>query len=215
MSHEKEIGLVLTDFVKVYNHFEKPASVEEGLYIMNGGWCGVVASMCAYVAKARFNIEDINICSNALHIYIGYKGKDYDTLYPGGYNATKEWLLKEVGESDRVSCDPVGEEVNKGYYDWGFVYIFKAMSERWGVPLPSYFSRYEAGAESMANGADVKARKRQMENAYHSALKIPLATSVKHHWGVRPFTWYEHIENEDGFRHLDEINWKRSADLIK
>lgn len=216
MSKSKEIGLVLTDFIRIYNHFEKPASAEEGIYKMNGGWCGIVASICAYIARTKFDIPDINICSNALHIYIGYKGKDYDTIYPGGYpnSAAKDWLLEIVGESRDTYCVPAGDEVNKGYYDWGYVYMFKSMCARWNVPLPSYFSRYVAGAENIKSRA-VMERKRRMESLYTGALKIPLATVVSSN-KVLPFTHYEYAENEpEGYRKLKPIDFKTSSDIDK
>lgn len=216
MSKSKEIGLVLSDFIKIYNHFEKPASIEEGIYNMNGGWCGIVASICAYIAKTKFDISGINICSNALHIYIGYEGKDYDTIYPGGYpsSATKEWMLKMVGECEDTYCVPSGDEVNKGYYDWGYVYMFKSMCARWNVPLPSYFSRYVTGAEGIKSRA-VMERKRRMDGLYLSSLKIPLATTVSSN-KVLPFTHYEYGENEpEGYRKLKPIDFKTTPEGSK
>lgn len=198
MSEAKDIGLVLTDYITIYNFFEKPISYEEGVYNMNGGQCALVASVCGYIIKTKFGIKDLNICSNALHVYLNYKGKDYDTLFPEGYpsGATKGWLLEEVGMPTKVSCDPVGKEVNKGYWDWGFVYIFKSLCERWDVPLPPYFDYYVAGTERFSTTNDILKRKKQMVSLYTKSLSIPLPKSVKTNT-VLPFTHYERVETED------------------
>lgn len=199
MGYGKDLGLILTDFTNVYNLFEKPVSREAGIYEMNGGWCGVVASLCAYIFKTKYNLENVNICSNALHIYISYEGKDYDTIYPEGYphSATKDWLLKEIGENSEASCVSAGSEINKGYWDWGFINMFKVMCKRWNIPLPSYFDSYVAGAERMTTNADVRKRKRKMESIYNSALELPFVSSVIRN-KVLPFTHYEHGEYEKG-----------------
>lgn len=217
MSNRKDIGLVLTDFIAIYNYFEKPASYEEGIQNMNGGWCGVVASICAYIIRTKFDIQDIKIRSNAFHIWLAEGNTDYDTLYPEGYRGSVagNWLLKEINQSVDFSEVNAGEEVNKGYWDWGYVYIFKSMCERWGIPLPTYFSSYEAGAERMTTNREVRGRKKRMEDRFKSSLSIPLPTSVKTN-KVLPFPHYEYTENEENEnRTLKPIDFKTLEGMMK
>lgn len=216
MGDEKIIGNVLNSFINTYNHFEKPISKEEGIYEMNGGWCGIVASIVGYILITKYKIKNLKICNNALHIYLSYKGKGYDTLYPEGYpiDVEKHWLLKEIGESTFSSCSPAGDEVNKGYYDWGFVYIFKSLCERYDIPLPPYFSQYEKGAEEMTTNSSILARKKRMELLFKSSFSVPLSTGSVEINKVLPFTHYERGEREESTnRPLKVIDFKQMKNI--
>lgn len=176
----KEIGLVLTDFTAIFSHFED-VDTKTAIHEMNGGPCAIVASLCAYVARTKFNLSGVVIRSNSVHIWIGLDNKDFDTIYPEGYptSVAKAWDLKARGISDKMSEDPAGEEPNKCYWDWGWVNMYKAMCERWGIPVPDYLASYIAGAERMTTSSETKERKKVMEGRYLAALKIPVAKSVK------------------------------------
>lgn len=172
----KDIGLVLTDITTMFAHFED-ITREEAIAAMNGGPCAVIASISGYIIKNKFKLDDLFIRNNSVHIWVGQGNKDYDTIFPEGY---KGKVADVWGVADKNFCqDPVGEEVNKCYWDWGYISIYRAMCERWGVSEPDFLPSYIAGAQRMTKGSEVKKRKSDMESRYLSALRIPLPKSVK------------------------------------
>lgn len=193
----KELGVILSDYAMMFNFFEEYETLEEALFEMNGGQCAVVASVCAYIARTKYGFKDLVIRNHSLHVWIGQGKLDYDTLYPEGYPqpVTKEWLLKELGESEAVYEVPAGEEKNKGYWDWGYICLFKVMCARWGIPEPSYINSFEEGAHRMTTTQEVRDRKRRMLKKVSEAVKKPLVKTVLTN-SVRPFVHYEHLYEE-------------------
>lgn len=187
-----EIGMVLSDFAKMYQLFEGFDNYNEALYDLNGGWCGVTASACLYILRAKYGMNNLKFRSHSLHMWIGDGNRDYDTLFPEGYSRPVPvvWMLKEIGYSEQITEVGSGEEANKGFWDWGFLYLFKAMCERWGVPLPDYYQEYVDGAERMTTTAAVRERRTLMESRYHKLVKTPLIKRVATN-DVYPYTHYE------------------------
>lgn len=174
MDNGKLTGLILNDFVKVYSVIE---SVDELTAIkdINAGWCGMVSSIVGYLLAHKYNVKGVEIRSHSHHIWLHVDGKDYDTMFPEDYSrkVTDVWKLKQNGWSEEITSVNQGEEANKGWWDWGFIAVFKAMFIRHNEPFPDYFDYYIKGAEKFKE-KEVLERKTLMEKRLKIALTIPV-----------------------------------------
>lgn len=174
MNHGKLTGLVLNDFVKVYSVIE---AVDELTAIkdINAGWCGMVASIVGYLLTHRYKVPNVEIHSHAHHIWLHVNGKDYDTMFPEGYSkpVIEVWKLKQNGWNTEIVSVKQGDEANKGWWDWGFIAVFKAMFDRHQQPYPDYFDSYIKGAERF-KGKENLERKAITEKRLKVAMTLPV-----------------------------------------
>lgn len=156
---KNELGLILSDFVKmffIHSSKERPISsfdttkrLKEIVDELNDGLCFVVASHCGYVLRQRHPAGDIKIVTNKYHCWIELEGEPFDTLFPDGYPASvNEMWYPDCPDHWDLSplIQEVGEEPNKGRWDWVLIYTFKSLCKTWNVEYPGYMKGYEAGA---------------------------------------------------------------------
>lgn len=152
-----DINRILTDFNRTFWYFTcangSPIvsiddQMNDAIDKLNNGQCFIVASHVGYIAKQLHPDADIRIANGPSHEWIHYDGTDFDTLFPSGYPCQVADMWNTDGDEDwsSIRTVPVGEERNKGRWDWVLIYTFKALCQIYGVKYPSYMGAFEEGA---------------------------------------------------------------------
>lgn len=152
-----DIGRILTDFRKAFWYFScingSPIisihdQMLDAVDKLNNGQCFIVASHCGYIAKQLHPDADIRIANGPSHEWIRYDNTDFDTLFPRGYPCPVSDMWNTAGDEDwsDIRTIPVGEERNKGRWDWVLIYTFKALCWLYRVDYPDYMKAFEEGA---------------------------------------------------------------------
>lgn len=139
------LGVLLNDFVDMYMIQVNNRNREVAIDSLNSGLCGVVAMCVGNVMRERYGVKEIDWKSHCLHMWLTLDGKDYDALYPEGYNqpVPDAWLLKEQKYNSSIMAneDGIGLEDNSGYVAsgwWSCLYLIKGWYERYGMTPPTY-----------------------------------------------------------------------------
>lgn len=175
MTDQEKIAFVLGDLVEVFKVIEMEPDTYSAVVELNTGWCGMVATIAGYILKEKYNITGLKVRSHPIHIFLGHNGKNYDTIFPHGYqeDITKLWLLENNGLSTKIVETDVGSEANKGWWDWEFIALARTMYKRHGVNPPNYFGSFIDGAVRETKTEQIINRKIHMENREKAVKFLP------------------------------------------
>lgn len=152
-----DLSRILTDFNRTFWFFSCrngstidsiDAQMKDAIDKLNNGQCFIVASHVGYIAKQLHPDADIRTANGPSHEWIHYGGTDFDTLFPSGYPCPVADMWNTDGSEDwsSIRTTPIGEERNKGRWDWVLIYTFKTLCWIYGVEYPSYMEAFEEGA---------------------------------------------------------------------
>lgn len=185
MTDQEKIAFVLGDLVEVFKVIQMEPDTPTTVVNLNTGWCGMVATIAGYILKEKYGVKDLEVCSHPIHIFLGYEGVYYDTIFPFGYQSDilKLWGLKENDLPEMICACPVGEEPNKGRWDWEFITLAKTMYRRHDVPPPSYFDNWIKETETRTTTDLCRKQKSAMEKRYQVVGFLPMTQlkNVKDH----------------------------------
>lgn len=180
MTDKDKIAFVLGDLIEVFKVIQMEPDTQTTVNTLNSGWCGMVATIAGYILKEKYGVKDLTVCSHPIHIFLGHEGRYYDTIFPFGYQSDilELWGLKEHQLKASICSCPVGEEPNKGWWDWEFIALASAMYKRHKVNPPSHFANWIKETEDRTTTPSSLKQKAAMDERLKVVKFLP-ATQFK------------------------------------